>query len=66
MQLVSLNGQVLESLHTRPYTHDIVVDLESIMGRVCARVGKPKSPEWQSGETFEFHYEVLVQIHVFW
>ncbi|KAK6378976.1 hypothetical protein LTS17_006679 [Exophiala oligosperma] len=66
VQYVSLNGQVLESLHTRPYTYNNVIDLESIMGRVCARIGKPRSGEVQKGETFEYQYEVLVQIHIFW
>ncbi|KAK5057506.1 hypothetical protein LTR84_011506 [Exophiala bonariae] len=66
VKLISLNGRVLESIYTRPYTYDAVIDLESIMGNVCAAIGKPMSSDGQSGQSIEFHYENLVQIHVFW
>ncbi|KEF59147.1 uncharacterized protein A1O9_03991 [Exophiala aquamarina CBS 119918] len=65
VHLISLNGEVLETLHTRPYTYEIVQDLESIMCRVCSTIGKPKSPKGDNGQTCELNYEVLVQIHVF-
>lgn len=66
VQLISLNGQILERLYTQPYTYENVIGLESIMSHTCARIGKPTNGEWQGEDMFEFGYEALVQIHIFW
>ena len=66
VRLISLGGEILEKLYSRPYSHNRVLELESTMGNVCARIGKPLSRMWHQEQNFESRYEVLLHVHMFW
>ncbi|KAJ9494233.1 hypothetical protein H2202_010294 [Exophiala xenobiotica] len=66
IQLILLNGQILQSFYTQAQDYEDVVRLESAMGHVCASIGRPASSDWLNDSRSEVWYEGLVQIHVFW
>lgn len=66
MQLVSLNGQILDKLHHQPFTYENVVELESMMAEDSASIGRPGPTQWPRPEKPGSLYETLVKIHMLW
>lgn len=63
IELIKLNGHVFEHIYGQRCSDESVLNLESIIGRVCEAIGKPlkDAPEREDTE-----YDVLVKIHMYW
>ncbi|TID15663.1 hypothetical protein E6O75_ATG07991 [Venturia nashicola] len=63
IELIKLNGHVFEHIYGQRCSEESVLNLESIIGRVCEAIGKPlkDAPEREDTE-----YDVLVKIHMYW
>jgi hypothetical protein len=63
IELIKLNGHIFEHVYGQRCSDESVLNLESIIGRVCEAIGKPlrNAPEREDTE-----YDVLVKIHMFW
>lgn len=63
IELIKLNGHVFEHVYGQRCSDESVLNLESIIGRVCEAIGKPlkDAPEREGTQ-----YDVLVKIHMFW
>jgi hypothetical protein len=63
IELIKLNGHIFEHVYGQRCSDESVLNLESIIGRVCEAIGKPlrNAPGREGTE-----YDVLVKIHMFW
>jgi hypothetical protein len=66
VQLLSLNGQVLHKLHIRFPVYKDLISIESDIGSICSRLGRPFQDDWHRSTRFDSRYALLVRIHTFW
>lgn len=66
LDLLSLNGQILNKLYTEGYSYEKVIGLEDIIGQVYSQIGKPWGSKWHSEDCFEFRCETLALNHMHW
>lgn len=64
--LVALNGLVLQKLHAAPGTIESTTHLESASSKVFSSIAKLRPEEWKDTTHVEDHFEILLQVHVFW
>ncbi|RDI82330.1 hypothetical protein Vi05172_g7599 [Venturia inaequalis] len=60
IELIKLNGHVFEHIYGQRCSDESVLNLESIIGRVCEAIGKPLN------EREDTDHDVLVKIHMYW
>lgn len=66
VELVALNGKVLDKMHASTLTYDNVIGLESLIGKACFTLGQPLIDNAQKRAGFEGRYANLAYIHMFW
>ncbi|GFF31187.1 hypothetical protein IFM46972_03152, partial [Aspergillus udagawae] len=66
VELVTLNGKVLDAMHTSSLNYDNVISLESVIGKACFTLGQPLLSNAQEEKGFEARYASLAQVHMFW
>lgn len=66
MELVALNGKVLDKMHASPLNYENVISLESIIGKACFALGQPLLNNVQNEKGFEARYVNLAHVHMFW
>ncbi|KAE9992412.1 hypothetical protein EG327_009054 [Venturia inaequalis] len=59
IELIKLNGHVFEHIYGQRCSDESVLNLESIIGRVCEAIGKPLN------EREDTDHDVLVKIHMY-
>ena len=66
VELVSLNGKVLDAMHASSLSYENVISLESVIGKACFALGQPLLSNAQNEKGFEARYVTLAQVHMFW
>src|SRR4051812_14506979 len=64
VELVRVNGKVIEHLHQQACTMEGVCRLEANIGRACSSV--TSACRQFHSESSEARFEILVRIHMFW
>ncbi|KIW13784.1 hypothetical protein PV08_08975 [Exophiala spinifera] len=66
LDLLSLNGQIVNKLYNEDYSYEKVMSLEDVIGQVYSRIGKPWDSKWHSEDSFVFRCETLALNHMHW
>ncbi|KAJ6078407.1 hypothetical protein N7467_008160 [Penicillium canescens] len=66
VELVALNGKVLDKMHNSPLTYENVIGLESVIGKACFTLGQPLPNNPCNEEGFEARCVNLAHVHMFW